>query len=97
VQKSDGIQALAFARENAVDMVITDINMPNMNGISLVSKLRRLDAYAEIPILMVTTEGSDYKKHKAKNMGANGWLQKPIDEVRVLKAVDAMFANKKCA
>jgi len=97
IEMCDGTDAMKYARENSVDMVITDINMPNMNGISLVSKLRRLETYAHIPILMITTESSDYKKTKAKNMGADGWLQKPIDEKRVLKAVSAMFARKKCA
>jgi len=97
VEMCDGVEALKYARENRVDMVISDINMPNMNGISLVSKLRRLETYADIPILMITTESSDYKKTKAKNMGADGWLQKPIDEKRVLKAVTSMFVRKKCA
>lgn len=93
----DGTDALEFSRTNSVDMVITDINMPKMSGISLVSKLRRLDNYANIPILMVTTESAEYKKNKAKHMGADGWLQKPITEERVVKAVRAMFARRKSA
>ena len=89
----DGVDALNIAREQVVDMVLTDINMPNMNGISLVSKLRRLDNYQKIPIIMLTTESSDFKKDKAKRMGADGWLQKPFDPKRLIKAVNSCLAK----
>lgn len=89
----DGVEALEIAREQTVDMVLTDINMPNMNGISLVSKLRRLDSYKDIPMIMLTTESSDFKKDKAKRMGANGWLQKPFDPKRLIKAVNTCLAK----
>jgi len=89
----DGVDALNIARKQAVDMVLTDINMPNMNGISLVSKLRRLDSYQKIPIIMLTTESSDFKKDKAKRMGADGWLQKPFDPKRLIKAVNSCLAK----
>lgn len=91
VTVNDGVQAMAFARENGVDLVLSDINMPNMNGISLVSKLRRLDEYADIPIIMLTTEDSDFKKSKAKNFGASGWLQKPFTPERLVSAVQKML------
>ena len=91
VLASDGAEALAIAREMPVDMVLTDINMPNMNGISLVSKLRRLEGYESIPILMLTTESADYKKTKSKNMGANGWVQKPFEPASLEKAVKRML------
>lgn len=87
----DGVQAIEYARENAVDLVLTDINMPNMNGISLVTKLRLLANYENTPIIMLTTESSDYKKTKARNMGADAWLQKPFDPPRLLKAVNTML------
>ncbi|MCF6281301.1 MAG: response regulator [Candidatus Polarisedimenticolaceae bacterium] len=89
----DGIEAMSIARENSFDLVLTDINMPNMNGISLVSKLRRLDTFATIPIIMLTTESADFKKDKAKRMGANGWLQKPFDPDRLVKAVTSSLAR----
>lgn len=93
VMAEDGVEALTYARSEAVDLVLSDINMPNMNGISLVSKLRLLDAYKDTPIIMLTTEDSDFKKDKAKRMGANGWLQKPIDPNRLIKAVNTMLAK----
>jgi two-component system chemotaxis response regulator CheY len=89
----DGVEALKFARENVVDVVLSDINMPNMNGISLVAKLRRVESYANTPIVMLTTESSDYKKGKAKTMGADGWLQKPFDPERLIKAVNVMLTR----
>ena len=89
----DGVEALDIAREQGVDMVLTDINMPNMNGISLVSKLRRLESYQDIPIIMLTTESSEFKKDKAKRMGADGWLQKPFDPKRLIKAVNTCLAK----
>jgi len=91
VQAKDGIEALEIARETPVDLVLSDINMPNMNGISLVSKLRRLDHYQDIPILMLTTETASYKKTKSKNMGANGWVQKPLQSENLVNAVNAML------
>lgn len=83
----DGVEALDIARERNFDIVLSDINMPNMNGISLVSKLRRLDHFESVPIIMLTTESSEFKKEKAKKMGANGWLQKPFEPARLVNAV----------
>lgn len=88
----DGAEAMHIARDTAVDLVLTDINMPNMNGISLVYKLRKLDTYRDTPILMLTTESADFKKEKSKNRGANGWIQKPFDADRLEKAVNTMLA-----
>ena len=87
----DGVEALAIARNQQFDLVLTDINMPNMNGISLVSKLRRVEGYEYIPIIMVTTENSDYKKTKAKTMGATGWLVKPFTPERLVNAVNKII------
>jgi len=91
VTANDGVEAMAFARENSVDLVLSDVNMPNMNGISLVSKLRRLDDYVDTPIIMLTTEDSDFKKSKAKNFGATGWLQKPFTPERLVGAVQKVL------
>jgi len=92
VSANDGVDAMEIARKQTFDLVLSDINMPNMNGISLVSKLRRLDAYADIPIIMLTTEDSDFKKNKAKNFGASGWLQKPFTQERLVGAVQKLLS-----
>ena len=79
----DGEQAMEIARKEPVDLVLSDVNMPNMSGTSLVPKLRRLDTYKSTPIVMVTTESDGYKKDKLKSLGANGWLRKPFTEQQV--------------
>lgn len=85
--KDNGRDALEFAKSHTVDLVITDLNMPEMGGMSLVGNLRRLDHYKSKPILVMTTETADYKKQKAKGVGATGWLAKPVDQERLLQAV----------
>lgn len=86
--KENGREALDFARDHTVDLVITDLNMPEMGGMSLVGNLRRLDNYKTKPILVMTTETADYKKQKAKTVGATGWIAKPVDKDRLLQAVE---------
>ncbi len=83
----DGREAMSFARENPVDLVISDLNMPNMGCMNLVASLRRLAHYALPPILIMTAEADDYKKKKAKSSGATGWIQKLVTENRLLSAV----------
>lgn len=90
VTAKDGVEGLSAARDQVFDMIISDINMPNMTGISMVSKIRRLPGYEYIPIIMLTTESSDFKKDKARKMGATGWLQKPFDPERLMKAVNKL-------
>jgi len=87
ITKENGRDALDFARGHTVDLVITDLNMPEMGGMSLVSHLRRLDNYKATPILVITTETDDYKKQKARTVGATGWIAKPVDKDRLLNAV----------
>lgn len=93
VLAEDGVQALSVARKQVVDLVLSDINMPNMDGITLVNQLRAMDTYATVPILMLTTESADVKKAQAKQFGANGWLQKPFDPPRLSKAVRSTLAK----
>ena len=89
----DGRQALAIAKDKPVDLVITDLHMPNMDGTRLVHQLRLLDHYKGTPILMLTTEGSEELKKKARNLGASGWLKKPFDPPRLLKAVGKLLGE----
>lgn len=90
VTANDGAEGLAACRSEKFDLILSDINMPVMNGMSMVSKIRHLDDYQHVPIIMLTTEGSDFKKDKAKKMGASGWLQKPFDPERLMKAVNKL-------
>lgn len=84
----NGDKALEFARSNKVDLVISDINMPEMTGVELVSHLRQIPDYAATPILMLTTESTLDKKQSARLAGANGWIQKPFNPERLANAVE---------
>ena len=87
----DGLHALEVVKNSTFDIIFSDINMPKMSGIALVAKLREMPNYEHIPILMVTTENADYRKQKAKVSGATGWLEKPISEDRILKAISKVL------
>lgn len=83
----DGDEALTLAREESFDLVITDVNMPKMDGIRLVRELRSLPAYRLVPLLVLTTESSAEKKSEGRCAGATGWLVKPFDPDRLLAVV----------
>ena len=84
----DGVDGLTKAKEITFDLIITDINMPNMDGLTLVTELRKLQAYSNKPILVLTTERSDEMKAKGKAAGATGWIVKPFVPDQLLKAVN---------
>jgi len=84
----DGRQALDFARGEVVDLVITDLNMPVMNGMALIASLRKNSDYSSVPILVLTTETVEHKKNKAKTLGATGWIAKPFSPERIKKALE---------
>ena len=87
IQASDGAEALKLARDRKVDLVIDDVNMPNMDGISLVQSLRTLDAYRFTPILMLTTESQEDMRAKGKRAGATGWIVKPFNPEQLVNVV----------
>jgi two-component system chemotaxis response regulator CheY len=87
VEADDGLQALELAKTNPFDLIITDINMPKLDGLSLVRELRALPNYQFKPILIITTETTPQKKKTAKEAGATGWINKPFDPDKLLVAV----------
>lgn len=87
IEAADGQEALDKARGETVDLVLTDQNMPRMDGITLVQNLRGLATYATTPILILTTESSDEMKSKGRAAGATGWLVKPFDPGKLLDVV----------
>ncbi len=90
---SDGREALELAKsERAVDLVITDVNMPNMDGITLVRELRLLPQYRGVPLLVLTTEASTEKKMEGKAAGATGWVVKPFSPERLLATIAKIVA-----
>ena len=87
VEAVDGEDGLNKARSKSADLVLTDQNMPKMDGLSLIKTLRGLPQYRSTPILMLTTESSDAMKAAGKAAGATGWLVKPFDPQKLLEVV----------
>jgi two-component system chemotaxis response regulator CheY len=80
----DGVAGLRLAEQRKADLIITDLNMPNMDGITLITRLRALPQYKFTPIVMLTTESQDDKKVAGKRAGATGWVVKPFDPARLI-------------
>ncbi|MDO9051099.1 MAG: response regulator [Methylotenera sp.] len=93
VSAVDGQDGLNKAKEKTVDLVLTDQNMPIMDGLTLIKHLRELGSYKTVPILMLTTESSDEMKAKGKAAGANGWLVKPFDPKRLIEVVQKVIGS----
>jgi two-component system, chemotaxis family, chemotaxis protein CheY len=88
VEATDGIDALKKLSAQKFDLVLTDINMPIMDGLKLVSLIRGNDQHKEIPIIIITTEGADEDRRKGIALGANAYLSKPIQTAELLKLVN---------
>ncbi|OYY79487.1 MAG: response regulator [Sphingomonas sp. 28-62-20] len=86
-QADDGVSALEWLARNDCDVIITDINMPRMDGYGLIEQVRAGGAHAHRPILVLSTESSDEKKARARNAGATGWIVKPFDAEKLAAAV----------
>jgi two-component system chemotaxis response regulator CheY len=87
IEAIDGQDGLEKAKNQVVDLVLTDQNMPRMDGLTLIKSLRALPTYQRVPILMLTTESSDDMKAKGRAAGANGWLVKPFDPQKLTEVV----------
>lgn len=83
----DGADGLAKAKANGFDLVLTDLNMPNLDGLGLIRGLRALPAYKGVPIVFLTTESQAEKKLEAKDAGATAWIVKPFQPDRLLALV----------
>jgi two-component system, chemotaxis family, chemotaxis protein CheY len=77
-EAGDGVEALAALKDHRIGLVLSDINMPNMDGLQLLSQIRASAEHKELPVLMITTEGSQAKVMEAVNLGANGYVRKPF-------------------
>lgn len=87
VEAVDGVDGLEKAKHQTFDLVLTDQNMPRMDGLTLIRSLRTMPGYSKVPILMLTTESSDEMKLKGRSAGANGWLVKPFDPQKLTAVV----------
>lgn len=83
----DGKNAMQFLDGRDLDLVITDLHMPEMNGIELIKEIRAMEVYKRIPILFLTTETQVGKKTEAKEAGATGWIIKPFVPAKLIEAI----------
>lgn len=87
LEAEDGAKALTVLEKTPVDLVITDVNMPNMDGVTLVKRLRALGHFRSTPILILTTEGGEDKKSQGRAAGATGWIVKPFAPDKLLQVI----------
>ena len=87
IEAEHGQDALDKLQSTTVDLIITDLNMPVMDGITLIQNVRKLPAMKTKPILLLTTEGLAAKKEQGKAAGATGWIVKPFDPEKLLQTV----------
>lgn len=83
----DGLDGLAKLKEDVPDVIISDINMPNLDGFGFIEAVRRGEDAAAVPILVLSTESSAEFKLRAKSLGATGWIVKPFDPEKLASAV----------
>lgn len=97
IEAADGVEALELAKGRVVDVVITDVNMPNMDGITLVAQLRALPSYRLVPLLLLTTESSPERKAQGKQAGATGWMVKPFNPDQLLATLARVLGPRLAA
>jgi two-component system, chemotaxis family, chemotaxis protein CheY len=93
IEAIDGQDALDKLGDRHVDLVLTDQNMPRMDGLTLIRELRGVDRFKRTPILMLTTESSDEMKQAGRAAGATGWMVKPFDPKRLLEIISKVLPN----
>ena len=87
LQAEDGLLGLEVLKEEIPDVIVTDINMPNMDGFGFIDAVRAQSQFAGIPILVLTTESDRALKERARNAGATGWITKPFEQTRLVDVV----------
>lgn len=91
VEAADGAEGVAKARAEKFDLILTDQNMPKMDGFTLIKTLRALPEYHSTPILMLTTESSEAMKTQGRAAGATGWMVKPFNPTKLLEVIGKVF------
>ena len=87
IEAADGADGYSKATTHTVDAVITDLNMPSLNGIEFIRKVRQHASSKGVPIILLTTESSDNMKRQAKEAGATGWMVKPFKQDQLLALI----------
>lgn len=93
IEAGDGEEGLSLAKANQADLILTDQNMPKMDGIAFIKAVRGLPGYDRIPIMMLTTESSPVLKQQGRDAGATGWMVKPFDPEKLLEMLNKVLAQ----
>ena len=92
LQAVDGVDGLEVLQRSTPDVIVTDINMPKMDGFGLIEAVRQDSRYRKVPILVLTTESDAAKKQRAKEAGATGWIVKPFEPTKLIAAIRRVAA-----
>lgn len=92
LQAVDGVDGLEVLQRSTPDVIVTDINMPKMDGFGLIEAVRQDSRYRKVPILVLTTESDSAKKMRAKEAGATGWIVKPFEPMKLIAAIRRVAA-----
>ena len=92
VQAEDGMHGLEVLQQEHPDVIVTDINMPRMDGFGFIEGVRRDSKHRAVPILVLTTESDGEKKDRARRAGATGWIVKPFDPQKLVAAIRRVAA-----
>ena len=91
LEAGDGVEALQKLKSQTVDLILSDINMPNMDGIQLLSELKLNSEHERIPVIMITTEGGEAKVMEAVQLGASGYVRKPFTSEQIKQKLEGLF------
>ncbi|KQT86112.1 response regulator [Aurantimonas sp. Leaf443] len=87
----DGADALRTLETEGFNLIITDLNMPNLDGIAMIRQIRAQPKHAGVPIVMLTTESDETKKAEGRSAGATGWIVKPFDQTKLVAVVNKLI------
>jgi two-component system chemotaxis response regulator CheY len=93
LEAADGKEAIKLLTDEWVDLVLTDINMPNMSGLELISEMKKDEMLKSIPVVMVTTEGSEKRIQESMKLGASGYIKKPFLPEDIKKTLSAIMGE----
>lgn len=92
-EAANGVQGLKLADSGAFDLILTDLNMPEMDGLTFIREMRNRPAHSGVPIVFITTESASEMKLQAKSAGATGWITKPFSPDQLRRVVDKVLAK----
>ena len=92
VEAEDGVEGLEVLEDCNPDVIVTDINMPRLDGFGFIEGVRKNEKYRAVPILVLTTESDAEKKNRARQAGATGWIVKPFDPTKLIDAIERVTA-----